>query len=604
MARLSTASIEQVKARADVYDVVSQVVQLRQRGRNFFGLCPFHEEKTASFSVNPGLGIYHCFGCGKGGNAINFVMEYEKVDYIEAVKRLAERYGVILQWEGQQESTKDDIAILYDLHLLARDFYRRCLFSEKGQEARRYLSGRGFGDTVLQQFDIGFAPDEWDALTRQLDPKIYKPEILEKSGLCIRRENDRFLDRFRNRIMFPIINITGRVVAFGGRSMDPREEAKYLNSPETPIYYKSGTLYGLNYSRDFIRRKEETLLVEGYTDFLRLFTAGIQNVVAGSGTALNSVHAGVIKRLTSRVVLCYDGDEAGQKASERAGLILLKEGLDVEVMRLPAEHDPDSLLVQGGTAAFELLRKQALTFIDYYLQNHQPELNTPASKTAFIEQLIPEIAEIRHPITRDYIIKQIAERLNTRPELIISQLSRFYKNRQERSPKPASVNQTPVIELNHAADRAEFEIIKTLLTGSVEVQAIINEKNLSADDFNHPVLKQLAIQLIHPGQQSTAWQPGNLFDYEWSETERFYLGRLIVEAEEIKEYAKEGDLKKLVVDCIDTLYVHQIDIQIRQARDALKKAEAQGLECQEQVWQLAELQALRRSIKAKTGTSS
>ncbi|MBU1063735.1 DNA primase, partial [bacterium] len=318
MAKIPANIVEQIKNRADVMDVVSDVVQLKQRGRNYFGLCPFHEEKTPSFSVNPAKGIFHCFGCGKGGNAVTFVMEHENIDYVDALKRLAERYGIEIQWEkGEDDFEKGETALLYEIHEIARDYYIRQLDSDKGKKALDYLLDRGFDKTILQHFSLGFATGDWDGLFGQIDPKKFNPRVVDKSGLFINKDN-RFLDRFRNRIMFPICNVSGRIVAFGGRTLDPEDPAKYMNSPETPIYFKSGTLYGLEHSKTAIQQEKEAIIVEGYTDFLRFWAAGIKNVIAGSGTALNVHHARVLKRFTTKTVLCYDGDSAGRKATERA----------------------------------------------------------------------------------------------------------------------------------------------------------------------------------------------------------------------------------------------------------------------------------------------
>ena len=600
MAKISSGSIEQIKARADVLDVVSEVVQMRQRGRNYFGLCPFHEEKTPSFSVNPALGIFHCFGCGKGGNAVTFVMEYEKIDYIEALKKLADRYGIELEWEGGEDTRKGEIALIYELHELAAQIYHGLLFAERGRNAREYLRERGFEEALLRQFRIGYVPDEWDMLFRQIDLTRFTPGILEKSGLFIRREGNNFYDRFRNRVIFPIVNLSGRVIAFGGRTLDPQEETKYLNSPETPIYFKSGVFYGLNVAKDAIQKTGEALLVEGYTDFLRLYSQGFTNAVAGSGTALTFHHARLLRRFTTRILLCYDGDEAGQKATERAGFLLQKEGLDVRAIRLPIEEDPDTFLKNHKRAELEELAKSAPDFITYYLARNAEHLQSPAGKTLFIERLAEELAEIRNPVTRDLIVGIVAEKLHIREEHIQAQLRYNLRKRREgdRSVTPTGQANRPTVKLLTAVDKAEYEILRILLTRTASLPELITQW-LTAANFQHSVLKSLAQYLFRALQAGAVPDPKEIFNESWTEEQRFYLARLILDAE-VPEYSANYDaLNTLTRDCLVAILTPEIDSQIRAVRDNLKTAEKQGQDSIALLKQLTGLQEKRRQLEQK-----
>lgn len=603
MARIPTNIVEQIKNRADILDVVSDVVQLKQRGRNYFGLCPFHDEKTPSFSVNPAKGIFHCFGCGKGGNAVTFIMEYENIDYVEALKRLADRYGIEIQWEGSDEDDlqKGETALLYEIHEFARDYYRNCLNDTVGEAALGYLLERGFDKTVLQHFNIGFAPDDWNGLIGQIDRKKFRAGILDKSGLFIKKD-DRFLDRFRNRIMFPICNISGRIVAFGGRTMDPQETAKYMNSPETPIYFKSGTLYGLEHSKTAIQQEDEALIVEGYTDFLRFYSAGIKNVVAGSGTALNHHHARALKRFTSNAVLCYDGDEAGQKATDRAGFMLLKEGFDVRVVRLPAAEDPDSFLQKKGVKAFEKLHRESPPFINYYLNANQQELTTPATKSRFVENLILEISEVVHPVTRDFIVKELAEELNLKEERIQAQIRNIYR-RKKGGTAPTGVpsgkettGRETTIHISTAMEKAEYELLKLLLTGLDEpVEFILN--NIPLNAYKHPEFAAIAAVLYEVLQTDRNLVPADLYDREWDPTTALYLSRLIIESETAAEYLEDEEIRKLIVDCMTVLMTDQLEKSIRDVRTAIKDAEKRGEETTTLVLELAKLQKKRQTIR-------
>lgn len=603
MAKIPESTVERIKARVDILDVVSDFVQLKRRGKNYFGLCPFHEEKTPSFSVNPSMGIFHCFGCGKGGNAITFLMEFEKISYVEALQRLADRYGIKIDWEETSESQKGEISLLYELHEIAADFYHKQLFSSKGSEALQYLRNRGFDEAVLKQFLVGFAPDEWDALFRKLELNRYSPNLLEKSGLFVRKEGNNFYDRFRNRIMFPIKNISGRVIAFGGRAMDPDEEAKYLNSPETPIYFKSGIFYGLSDSKDAIRKNNEAILVEGYTDFLRLFMSGIKNAVATSGTALTPYHARVIKRFVSSVAICYDGDEAGRKASERAGFILLKEGLDVRVILLSDAEDPDSFLRNRDIKNFREIYSKAEEFISFYIGAHQESLTTPVTKTEFIEETVREIAEIKNPMMRDFVIKELAEKLKTDEELIYNQLKYQLRGKGSKTSIPTMDKSTEkLVELSSATDKAEYELLKVLISQDEELKSIILE-NVNKESFKHPVLRKLAEKIIDITKKGKLNSPSDLFDCELAADEKLYLSRLIMESESLQDEAYlsremvKKDLKKLIADCIAIIITNGLDEKTKELRGRIKDSEKKGIDVTDFVIELTNLQNRKREIE-------
>jgi len=600
MARIASSTVEQIKARADILDVVSDVVQLRKRGRNYFGLCPFHEEKTPSFSVNPAMGIFHCFGCGKGGNAITFIMEHEKIDYFEALKRLADRYHIEIEWEGGEEVQKGEITQLYEIHEIAMRFYRQQLLGNRGVSAREYLQQRQIPLEILEPFSIGFAPNGWEALLSHIEPKKFTAAVLEKSGLFGRKEGGKFYDRFRNRLMFPIINLAGRPIAFGGRALDPQEEAKYLNSPETPIYLKSNTLYGLYQAREAIQKAGAVILVEGYLDFLRLFASGFNNVVASSGTALTSQHARLLHRFTNQVVICYDGDEAGQKASERAGFVLLKEALDVKVIRLPAEHDPDSFIREQSPEAFAELYQHALDFITFQLELHSAEIQSVATKSRYVEQLAQELAEIRNPVARDLIIAEIAERLRIREEHIQGQIGNYLRRQSlsSRSGQPVNGERRIEFKLKNGVERAEFEILKILLTGHQIPQEKIC-KHLSPANFHHPQLKALAVKIYRSIQDQAEIDPAALFDAELDTAERSYLSRLVLESEDLKNNSDLRVIHNLTFDCLKVILGQEIENTIRVTREEIRAAEKKGEEVLTLVQKLAELQKQSKTLEER-----
>ncbi len=599
MSRIPEATVEQIKARADILGVVSEVVRLKQRGRNYFGLCPFHNEKTPSFSVNPSMGIFHCFGCGKGGNAVTFVMEYDKVDYVEALTRLADKFGIRIEPDVVSDEQKGDIALLYEVHEVARDFYHKQLFEATNKDALDYLHKRNFGDALLKQFTVGFAPAGWDNLVRRIDRNRYSAAVLEKSGLFIKREDGGFYDRFRNRIMFPIHNLSGRIIAFGGRTLDPNESAKYLNSPESPVYFKSGVLYGLHLAKDAIRKTEEAIVVEGYTDFLRFYSQGFQNVVAGSGTALTPHHAKLLKRFSSRALLCYDGDEAGQKAMERAGFIMMKEGLDVRAVVLPEKDDPDSYLSAHPAEDFRQLQESAPEFIPLYIENHRSEIQTHATRTIFVERLVEEIADIQHPVTRDLIIREIAELLHVNETAIRSQLRSFLKKRPDRLRRSEDQDKgEKILEIRTAIDRAEFELLKILLCHEPDLQKLILEK-VSAQNFRHPVLQRIVTKFFELLQAQKQLDPASLFDLEWSEDERFYLSRLILEAEPYVVGSNQVDLVQLLSDCLVIMLTGESEQNIQKSRDAIRAVEKSGADPSAHVMDMLKWQKRRKEIEAE-----
>lgn len=598
MARIPAETVERIKSRADILDVVSDVVRLKRRGRNYFALCPFHEERTPSFSVNPSMGIFHCFGCGKGGNAITFVMEYEKIDYVEALKRLAERYGIEIKWEEGEVSRKGEISLLYELHEIAVDFYQKQLLAGKGENALAYLKGREFDESVLKQFNIGFAPDEWEGLLRILDLERYSPNILEKSGLFVMKERNRFYDRFRNRIMFPIFNLAGRVVAFGGRAMDPADEAKYLNSPETPIYFKSGILYGLSVTKDSIRKEDEAIVVEGYTDFIRLYASGVSNVVAISGTALTFHHGRIVKRFASKATLCYDGDEAGKKATERAGFTLLKEGLDVNVIVMPEGDDPDSFMKNNDYGAFVNLHKEAKEFIPFFVDNNRDSLNTPAEKTLFVERMVEEIAQVRNPVTREFIVQEVSEKLGVSEAVLQRQIRSYYKSRFGSRTPILKETDAKGIQLLTVTEKAEYDLLKILLSEHKGLQSFIIE-NIQKNHFSDPVMSKLAGVLINVISKGKKLLPSDLFNLDWTSQERQDLSRLVFDAEPFQFEIDFQSLSNLVVDCIVVLKTASSNKKIKELREKIKLAEKSGEDIAGYIADLSEEQQYKKEIESK-----
>lgn len=406
--------IDDLKERADLVRIIEPYAPLKKKGANWMACCPFHQEKTPSFSVNPSKGFYKCFGCGKGGTAFNFLMEMEGLTFPEAVRRVAEMTGVPLpepiddQRYEQQKKRKEERKKLsdqvIDLNRIALDFWEQELQvkNAKARAAREYLEQRGISQEIIREFRIGFSPDSWDALLTHLKEKGSDESLIEQSGLVsVNEEKERVFDRFRGRIMFPVLDVNGNPVAFGARAMGD-DQPKYLNSPETPAYIKGQHLYGLFQSKEAIRQKRFAILVEGYLDLIALYQFGITNVVASLGTAFTPEQSKLLGRFTKRIVVNYDGDQAGIKAATRAVEHLLPQDFEVKVLVLPGGDDPDDFIRKNGVDAYTEARSKAMPFLQFVLDSSmaQRSLGNARQKAEAIEETIPVLGAIKNPIQK------------------------------------------------------------------------------------------------------------------------------------------------------------------------------------------------------------
>ncbi|MBK9721395.1 MAG: DNA primase [Saprospiraceae bacterium] len=412
---ISQRSIEEVIETARIDDVVRDFVDLKQRGANMIGLCPFHKEKTPSFSVSPTKNIFKCFGCGKGGTPVQFMMEAEQLSFPEAIRQLAKKYQITLEETNQKESSVEDRKETESLHIVnqfALDFYKHNLWENQiGQSvALSYFKERGFLESTIKKFELGFAFDQQDSLLIAAQKEAYKLDYLQKLGLVTNHQKDFF----RNRVIFPIHNLSGKPIAFAGRILgsDPKAP-KYINSPETELYQKSKTLYGLHLAKKSIREKNQCILVEGYTDVMALNQVGIENAVASSGTSLTEEQVQSIKRITTNTTILYDGDPAGIKAAMRGIDLLILEGMDVKIVMIPDNEDPDGFIKKIGADAFEeFIKNDAKDFIFYKLSLHAKDAeNDPLKKSVAAKDVIQTIAKVEDPIKRSIYLKQTASAL-------------------------------------------------------------------------------------------------------------------------------------------------------------------------------------------------
>lgn len=445
MPKIPDDLIEQVRTATDIVEIVGEHVQLTRRGSaNYFGLCPFHKEDTPSFSVNTERQIYHCFGCGAGGNVFRFVQEVDRVGFVEAVTFLAERAGIRLPDRDSTPVAQAENDPIYQANDLARKYFHHLLTKDsRGREALAYLRRRGLSEVTLETFGLGYAPAAWDGLIEVARRRGLSPQILEKAGLALpRRTGSGYYDRFRDRVTFPIASLSGRTIAFGARALQADQDPKYLNSPETPIYRKGTVLYGLDRAREEIRRQGRAVVVEGYMDLLSLVQAGVAHTVASSGTALTEDQCRVVGRYAREIVLVFDGDAAGSLAAVRGAEAVLATGLEARVVTLPAEHDPDSFVREYGGQAFGELLNQAdpvLLFLVGRLQREH-DLSTAAGKARALEAIKPLILRSPDPLRRDLLLQEAAQRLGVDEAAVrqaLQQEARQARGQARTSPEPA-----------------------------------------------------------------------------------------------------------------------------------------------------------------------
>ena len=426
--KISPDKIEEVRLASDIVDVISGYLSLRKKGKNFFGLCPFHKEKTPSFSVNAEQQIFHCFGCGVGGNVFTFIMRMEGLTFPESVRLLAKQAGIMIPEEDQDvEQYREKEALFYVSNMAAEFYLDYLLNSPKAQKARDYLQKRGIHPSHFKTFNIGFAPDGWDSLLKIAEKKSVKPEVLERAGLVIKKNDGGFYDRFRGRITFAVHNISGQVVGFGARRIINDNSPKYINSPETDIYQKRYVLYGLFHARDNIRKENKVVIVEGYTDYTSLYNNGAQNVVATSGTALTEDHARLLRRYTANAIILYDNDSAGAAAALRGAEILLENGLDVNICTLPQGQDPDEFARKNGETGIKNLLASSVPFLEFQLNklNISKKVGTAAQQAEATRELLAVFAKINDPLKRSYMVAGLADKLNLQEAMLWDEIKKF-----------------------------------------------------------------------------------------------------------------------------------------------------------------------------------
>ena len=565
--RIPENIIDDIRNASEVVFVIGSYVKLKKAGSNFVGLCPFHNEKTPSFSVSPSKQIWRCFGCSRSGNVFTFIMEYEKLNFVEAVRTLAEKSGIEIPESDSQKSDysggESKSAVLYKVNRAAASEYHKNLMSDDGEDARKYLSDREIEGDMLKDYGIGLAPNEWEWLKKKLSGKGFTLKSLVESGLMGRGEQGGTYDRFKNRIVFPVINESGKVVAFGGRIWNEENEgAKYINSPESPVYVKGRVLYGLYQTKERIRESNRIILVEGYTDFLSIRAAGISDAAATSGTALTTGQARLAKRFADSAVLLYDGDSAGQKAAVRAAIVLLGAGFEVKVAQLPDGSDPDSFVRKEGIEKLKELITDALSFVDFRMEIIPPEeVSSSILKARTARNIVEEITELDDELVKNALLKDFASRLGVDEELLIKESKKF-----RLFNAPVSDDEQVNVALNDIAERSEYQLSMFLLSTNVEVY-ISAKEFLSAHSFSHKGISHLVDLLL-----KSEFKPNQskLYDEIDDPAERALLSKMLNEIGLVENEMKTLNESKLMLQKTD------LKSENRRLRDQLRQAEEKG----------------------------
>ncbi len=531
---IDRATVDRIYAAANIVDIIGDYVTLKKKGVNYQACCPFHNEKTPSFVVSPSKGVYKCFGCGKGGNAVTFVMEHESVSYPEALKMVAKRYGIEVE---EREQTEEDIRrnndreSMFALNGWAAEYFSRYMLeSSEGRSIglSYFAQKRGFTDATIRKFGLGFCSAKGDDLSKAALAAGYKEEFLLSTGLTLKRESDgRLYDRFRDRVMFPVHNISGRVVAFGGRTLrTDKSVAKYQNSPESEIYSKTRELYGLYFAKKAIQQQEYAIMVEGYTDVISMHQAGVENVVASSGTSLTQDQIRLLNRFTRNITIIYDGDSAGVKATLRGVDMILKEGMNVRIVSLPPEHDPDSF-ARAHTAdeVREYIHDREEDFLSFKAKMLLRDAGAdPIKRSEVIGDMVRSISQIPDSIQRSVYIKDCARTMNVDETVLIGEVARRraaqtgdheaeefirrqqMQQRREQAQKPVEVDVNRSLVAGSSIEALEYELVKYLLKSGHKSYEVLESRNVveiniadvifrSLDDdnitFTDPVFNQI-----------------------------------------------------------------------------------------------------------------
>ncbi|MDW0117376.1 DNA primase [Sporosarcina thermotolerans] len=579
MTKIPEETIEAIRSQTDIVDLIGEYVQLTKRGRNWFGLCPFHGENTPSFSVAEDKQLFHCFGCGASGNAITFIMDIENSPFTEAVSKLADRVGIELEVsvnDRTRNGKTSDFQHMIDAHSLAANFYSHLLLNTvEGEKALYYLEQRGFSRDLIEKYGIGWSLDDREVLTQLLQRKKFEMKEMERAGLCVmKNDGTGYFDRFRGRIMFPLHDDNGNVVAFSGRVLsDSKEEAKYLNSPETPIFEKSRLLYNFHHARLNVRKTGKVILFEGFMDTIAAEKAGIMNSVAVMGTSLSDTHLTKLKRIANQLIICCDGDNAGWEAAKRFALLAAQKGLDAQIALLPGKMDPDEYIsINGGEAFTEKVLGNPYSYMSFIMAYYKRSKNLSHENDVlqYIHEVIEELATKVSPVERDLMIRQLSTETGVSSNALNEQIIKKVGQQAKQEKANQSIGQAPQIAINmperqqNSIDRAERLLLCHLLNDGNLFDRIRDEHQ---DLFMREEYATIFVKLAGFYEQS-----GEPDFHRFAESlEDRELRKIVMEAamlERDPEFAEQE-----FSDCIHHLKKHKIRRRIDEMMHESKEAE-------------------------------
>ena len=585
--RISEDTIEKIKSQTDIVDIISETVSLKRAGRNYMGLCPFHNDKSPSFSVSQDKQIYKCFSCGEAGNAITFVMKQKNMNFIESLKYLAEKANIPLELgEGESSELTQKKELLYKVNVEAARFFFNNLMTNR--DSKEYFLNRGIKEITIKRFGLGYAKEGWNNLIYHLKRKGFKEELMLEAGLVLRSEKKGTLyDRFRNRVMFPVFDIKGKVIGFGGRVLDDTKP-KYLNSPETLLFHKGTNLYGLNYSIKNQNLDRSFIIVEGYMDCISLHQYGITNAVASLGTALTVNQARLLKRYADKVIIAYDADFAGQTATMRGLEVLRDAGFEVKILRIPEGKDPDEFLRLNGREAFLKLINLSLPLINYRLKMAEEGINfkNEQSLIKYGEKVTSILAEL-NPVEKDIYIKKISEDTGIKEQSLYDLLSEE-KNRKEDHSVNNLEDFGAKLYVEPAYIKAEKSLLKLMLKDGYYEEVI---KSISSNDFNLKAHKKI-FELICHGMENKV---NNLLSYVESGCDDIASSKEWVKIQEI-QVLEAKDTKRLIRDYISKIKSFKIHERLKMLKKEQKEFEEKGM-IEESIKLVLEYKELNEALK-------
>jgi len=561
--------IDKVIERSDIVEIIGNYTALKKAGRNFKALCPFHNEKTPSFVVNPDKQIFHCFGCGVGGNAVGFLMRQEHLEFPEAVRFLANKAGVVIP-EAESSSPSPSRQLrdeILKVNALAADHFHGILLTSHEADvkiARDYLKGRGVNLDTVKKFQLGYAPNEWDALLKYLKSQGISEELIAKAGLIIAREGKSgYYDRFRNRIVFPIMDVQNRFLAFGARAMQDSDGAKYINSPETAVYTKGQHLYGLQLTKAAVGKKDRIIVVEGYMDMIMPYVHGVENIAASLGTALTVDQIRLIRRYTPNVVMLFDTDTAGQSAIVRSLDLLIEEEMNVRVATLSQDEDPDSFIRQQGLEAFNTRIDSAESFLDFKFNwlAAQYDPKTVEGKTRISQELLETIARIKSEVAKYELTKALAQKLNI-PEGVLLKQAASGKGQQPSFKQPAAET-----KVSAGVGVGQELLLALFLKDPAWVKAAIEK--IGPEDFSQGQLRQVVEVIWSLAKETNEWSTNDLLVRLKDESAQSVVTRLIS-----VEEGKLTDPARVFLDCIGSIQKEKQKKARGRLLEAIRQAEA------------------------------